>query len=424
MSLAVAAGMDAHQAVTDLAAEFARGGVSWALLRVPAGGLHRPQGDIDVLVHPAHVEMATAAFGRSGFARVPRPGPDAHFIQYCADADQWLWVHVTTGVGFGPREPIAVDGETGWLADRRVLERWPLLRADLAFWLLLWHCLAGKGRVASHHRDTLYAQALRIGANGTARELFEKACGVTGITSVLLQEIAAQDWTAVEQHAAVCRAADSGQPRRRGSGVAYVLAHWSVRRGLSVAVLGPDGAGKSTLVANLCAHVPLPSRPIYMGLTGGALRHARRLRLPGVVFAASAAIIWSRYLRACYHQARGRMVLFDRYVYDAVAPPAYRQGVLGRLGRRLSRYLCPSPDLVLVLDAPGSVMHRRKGEYDADTLEHWRQRFLSLQARLGRVEVLDATRPADAVRIEALTRLWQRHVEHWSGGRILPESAG
>jgi thymidylate kinase len=69
-------------------------------------------------------------------------------------------------------------------------------------------------------------------------------------------------------------------------------------------------------------------------------------------------------------------------------------------------------------------MHRRKGEYDADTLEHWRQRFLSLQARLGRVEVLDATRPADAVRIEALTRLWQRHVEHWSGGRILPESAG
>jgi thymidylate kinase len=206
--------------------------------------------------------------------------------------------------------------------------------------------------------------------------------------------------------------------------VAYVLARWSVRRGLSVAVLGPDGAGKSTLASSLCAHVPLPSRTIYMGLTGGALHHARRLRIPGVVFVASAAIIWGRYLRACYHQARGRMVVFDRYVYDAVAPPAYQQGVLGRLGRRLSRYLCPSPDLVLVLDAPGSVMHRRKGEYDADTLEHWRQRFLSLQAASRRVTVLDATRPADAVRIDALASLWQRHVEHWTGGRSLPESAG
>ena len=423
MSLAVAVGTDAHPAVAELASQLAHAGVIWALLRVPAGGLHRPQGDIDMLVHPAHMERATAAFTRSGYARVPRPGPDAHFLQYCVDADQWLWVHVCTGVGFGPRESVAADGDTGWVAGRRLTERWPLLRADLAFWLLLWHCLANKGQVAPHHRETLHAQARRVGG-GEARQRFERACGVIGMTGVLLRHIVARDWAAVERHAPVFGAAEVGPRRRRGAGAAYVLARCSVRRGLSVAVLGPDGAGKSTLVAGLCAHVPLPSRTIYMGLTGGALRHARRLRIPGLVFAASAPIIWSRYLRACYHQARGRLVVFDRYVYDAVAPPAYRQGVLGRLGRRLSRYLCPSPDLVLVLDAPGAVMHQRKGEYDADTLEDWRQRFLSLRARSSRVKVLDATRPVDAVRVDALANLWQRQVEHWSGGQRLRESAG
>jgi thymidylate kinase len=74
---------------------------------------------------------------------------------------------------------------------------------------------------------------------------------------------------------------------------------------------------------------------------------------------------------------------------------------------------CPAPDLVLILDAPGSLMHERKGEYTPETLEDWRQRFLGLQHRLRNVEVLDTSQPPDAVRTEAIDRIWRRYAERW-----------
>jgi len=184
---------------------------------------------------------------------------------------------------------------------------------------------------------------------------------------------------------------------------------WRRNRGLSVALLGPDGAGKTTLARGICSSVPFQSRVIYMGLTGGALRRIRRLRVPGVVFIASTCVIWSRYLRGRFHVLRGRLVIFERYVYDAVAPPGYTPGPFERIGRRLSQHLCPAPDLVLLLDAPGEVMYQRKREYDPHTLEGWRSDFLSLALRLPRVQRIDAAQPLGRVRIEAVERIWHSY---------------
>ena len=154
----------------------------------------------------------------------------------------------------------------------------------------------------------------------------------------------------------------------------------------------------------------MPVSVIYMGLTGGFLKHVVRLRIPGVVFAGRALVIWRRYLRARLHQARGRLVVFDRYVLDAAVPHPRRLNSLERISRRLDFYLCPAPDLVLVLDAPGELMHRRKGEYKAEMLEDWREHFLELQRRMPDiVEIIDATQDKDAVRIDATRRIWRRY---------------
>src|SRR5207244_2333560 len=40
----------------------------------------------------------------------------------------------------------------------------------------------------------------------------------------------------------------------------------TVGTGMSIVILGPDGAGKTTLAQGLAASVPLPSRQVYMGV--------------------------------------------------------------------------------------------------------------------------------------------------------------
>jgi ABC-type cobalamin/Fe3+-siderophores transport system ATPase subunit len=184
---------------------------------------------------------------------------------------------------------------------------------------------------------------------------------------------------------------------------------------MTVAVLGPDGAGKSTLVEGLRRECALPVRTGYMGLTGGALRHVSRLRVPGVMLAGRLLVLWGRWLGGELHALRGRVVVYDRYVYDAVAPTPYPLGPLGRASRWLQGRACPSPDLIVLLDVSGAEMYERKGEYDASTLEHWRQRFLALRTRLPRLAVVDATRPAPEVRAEVMQLVWRAMSARWRG---------
>jgi thymidylate kinase len=106
-------------------------------------------------------------------------------------------------------------------------------------------------------------------------------------------------------------------------------------------------------------------------------------------------------------------VVFDRYIYDADIPTPHSLSRLARLGRWVDGRACPAPTLVVVLDAPGAVMHRRKGEYDEEMLEHWRRSFLALRQRLPTVTVVDATRGIEEVRAEVTELVWQCYSEGW-----------
>lgn len=401
--------------ITAMTNAFAQAGVRWAVLWMPKGGLSSPRGDIDLLVHPGDEPKAFSILRQLGFVRNPRSSKAAHFIQYCADTDQWLWLHIVTTLAIGRR---ALPAEHA-LARVRTVEHLPCLETDVAFWALLWHCLGTKRDVPAHHRPALRWLAIGADPEGAAARLFAGAWTEPGVARELVAHVVQERWDVVDAFARSRTSIGCGQAliarvvRRMRSAEAR-LQRWRAMQGISVAVLGPDGAGKSTLVAALSETMPFPSRTIYMGLTGGAIRHVRRLRLPGVVFAAIACVIWSRYLRARYHQARGRLVVFDRYVYDAVAPHPAPGGAMRRFSRFLSGRLCPAPDLVLLLDAPGDVMYARKHAYDEATLEHWRQCFRTLSTRLRSLEILNATRDAEAVRIEAVAHVWTRYAQRWN----------
>jgi thymidylate kinase len=110
-------------------------------------------------------------------------------------------------------------------------------------------------------------------------------------------------------------------------------------------------------------------------------------------------------------------VLFDRYTLDGAVPSGMRLSLAGRLSRRVQRYACPMPDMVLLLDASGELLHARSAEYDAATLESWMVAYRRLQGSVPGLERIDAERSADEVARQAESLIWQRYRERHGAAR-------
>jgi thymidylate kinase len=183
------------------------------------------------------------------------------------------------------------------------------------------------------------------------------------------------------------------------------------RPGMTVAVLGPDGAGKSTLVRALSDDFVLPARTMYLGLYGGA--RARQGRsLPGVALARQLSMTLGGAVAAAYHRRRGRLVILDRSGYDVLVPsPTGRRGRKRRIRELLVGRFSARPDLVMILDAPAEVLARRTAEHSREALEQWRTGYRSLPERLPAgvaVEILDASQNPRRVQGAATAAIWRR----------------
>jgi thymidylate kinase len=152
-----------------------------------------------------------------------------------------------------------------------------------------------------------------------------------------------------------------------------------------IAVLGPDGAGKGSVVTQLKAAIPVELTVIYMGnrpagATSGGER--RRLRTAVTLLPPRLRLAQWRHRRtlgaarrvwvAQAHAWRGDIVLCDRHPLEALALEPDTTGLAGPLGR-----LVPRPDEIVLLDAPGAVLFARKGEHTPERLDHWRRAYRS-----------------------------------------------
>jgi thymidylate kinase len=167
-------------------------------------------------------------------------------------------------------------------------------------------------------------------------------------------------------------------------------------RGKIIAVLGPDGAGKSTLIERVrerLQELGIDTQTFHWRVplrrSGGPHRvvtdpHAQPPR--GLVSSVLKlgwlwATTWPAWLRRVYPARRaGTWTILDRCFDDLICDPRrYRYGGPIWLARVVGR-LMPRPDLVIVLHASSAVIRQRKCEVALEELE----RQLSAYARLAR----------------------------------------
>jgi thymidylate kinase len=399
---------------------FDQAGVHWCVLRLPSGS-DPGDGDVDLLVDRADVQLMRQVLTQLDFVQLPGWGPGLHFLSFHPQTNEWQWLHIVTELSFGPYSLCRTQAESGCL-NRRLREgQLVALAPDDAFWVLLLHCILDKGRIPLLHRPRLEELAGVAYIDSQLARVVASACPSDCDPARIVKYVRDHEWSELQQLAPVLAAR---WMKRHRIGKLQLLSQRVMRlrdkllslpraRGLGVALLGPDGAGKSTLITGIQESFILPVRSVYMGLTGGFLPYVDRLGVPILVIPGRFLIFWCRYLLAQYHQARGRLVIFDRYIYDSAIPTPYPLNWLKRAYRWIDGHTVPPPDLVLVLDAPGDMMYQRKGEYSPEQLEDWRHHFLALQDRITKLEIVDTSQPKDTVRADVINRIWRQYVARW-----------
>ncbi len=213
------------------------------------------------------------------------------------------------------------------------------------------------------------------------------------------------------------------------------------RGGFTVALIGPDGAGKTTVARALPRHLEQRAEYIYMGVNWDAsddllpttrlVQAIRRKRghrptggpplprtdaapstppLPRRVAGGAWSVLslgnrlaeeWYRQLLAWLYVRRGVIVVFDRHFFSDYHAHDIAAGDGRSVTRRVHGFLLervyPKPDLVVFLDAPAEVLHGRKGEGTPASLEQRRQDYLALATLTPRFVTVDATNPLDEV---------------------------
>jgi thymidylate kinase len=219
----------------------------------------------------------------------------------------------------------------------------------------------------------------------------------------------------------------------------------------TVALIGPDGAGKTTISRQLEHSLPRPVKYVYMGVSAASSNHMlpttrliynfkralgappdtagpadpnkirprpknplKRLLLDvktGLSLTNRIAEEWYRQCVIWYFQRRGFIVLFDRhffsdyYRYD-IADTGQPKPLSRRIHGFMLKNIYPKPNLVIYLDAPSEVLFARKGEGSLAILEERRKDYMEMGKLLPHFQTVDASQPQEKVVQDVTQMIW------------------
>ena len=395
--------------------------VDWVVLR-DAPGPPGAEGDVDVLVGPRRGRL-DRALAEPGFLRIPPRGRGSHrfvfrvreseFCAYDPTADSWEDLDVLTEVAFGPDLQFRTDLATPLLERRRRVGGINRLSPNDEFWYLLLHELLKRGDVVEHRRQRIDSLS---GASDLTSPVAAEIEVVSPGSATRLREAALdREWERVRSIGEEIR---RGWCRSRPVGVRVVTAFSRFTQllpartavGMSVAILGPDGAGKTTLAASLRRTIPMPSSYVYLGVWRDSRFESTLRHVIGARLALRLATLLGKSAWIQLQRRLGKLVVLDRYTSDAVLP-ADASDWKASISSTLVQKTCGEPDLVVVLDAPAEVMFARKGEQGITRLQASRAMNLAMLDTFRDVVVVDASQQAEDVRREVTIHICDR----WAG---------
>lgn len=404
---------------------FDRHGVPWCLTHGHETYPDRVPSDVDLTVPPGFAPAAVARLLHGNRAAL-----GARIIQYIA-ADTHYFVLAGTADPDGPCLLRLDIGTSYELAGRTFYSAAEILRGRRrrgALWVAApeveFACIMLRRAVKLSLTDRHAQRLTELMAQDPAG-CRDQLARFWGADEVRLIETAAAtgDWEAVRRQLPVLRRrllrrAAMRRPVATARNVLRLnwrrLVRWCrPRNGFHVVLLGPDGAGKSSIAAALMedlapAFMSVRKRsfpPALLNTGIGAPENAPhdiapRSRLHSIVRAVcywwgwcGLGHLWT--VRA--DLARCALVVHDRHLLDtAVDPRRYRYAGPMWLLRAVSR-LTPRPDMLFVLDAPPEVIRARKQDLDEKEVARQREDYWRLAARMRNGCVIDASEPLPAV---------------------------
>lgn len=379
----------------------------YCLLRAPQPETGDSPAGIELTIHPEDRERLPELIQELRYAGffpvqcVPLAANDCRYdFATSLDADTRFF-SITVREIFPLGHLIATDRE--FLVRRqRKGNFWVLCEADEFCYLLSKISLEGKVTETDRNRLMQLARILGPAAAGTiAAELFGH-----GLQEQVLKACADDSWNGILKQlgarvrTAGYRLAPLGRAVHALLQFRCALRRWYRPNGMYIVLLGPDGAGKSTLTERILkllgplfqsSHVmqwrPQILRPRPQFVPGFNPPHTKPaygvLRSMAHVFAALLDYFVAYPIKIMPFMAHRALIVYDRDFHDLLVDRMrYRYGG-PEWFLKVAIRLCPAPETVfLTLDAEPDIILNRKNEVAPEELRRQRKAYADLAARL------------------------------------------